>query len=77
MRKPIVCNKERTSEREAVETGLKDDFCTTVTESLEEHWSKVSGHLEWLRENMPPYFFITMKEEINVIVNLASSDENV
>jgi glutamate dehydrogenase len=32
---------------------------------------EVLENLDWLYVNMPPYFFITMKEEVEAIVNLA------
>jgi glutamate dehydrogenase len=31
---------------------------------------KISENLDWLYTNMPPYFFITMKEEVDAIVTL-------
>jgi glutamate dehydrogenase len=36
-----------------------------------------SENLEWLYANMHPYFFITMKEEIEAIVNLAMALHNI
>ena len=41
------------------------------------HLQKASENLDWLYANMHPYFFITMKEEIEAIVNLAGSLHNV
>ena len=37
------------------------------------HLQKAAENLDWLYANMHPYFFITMKEEIEAIVNLAGS----
>ena len=36
-----------------------------------------SENLEWLYANMHPYFFITMKEDMDAIVSLASALQNV
>jgi glutamate dehydrogenase len=42
-----------------------------IERALGAHLSKTSENLDWLYANMHPYFFITMKEEMDVIVNLA------
>lgn len=42
-----------------------------IERTLGAHLSKTSENLDWLYANMHPYFFITMKEERDVIVNLA------
>jgi glutamate dehydrogenase len=35
------------------------------------HLQKTRGNLEWIFTNMPPYFFITMQDETEAILNLA------
>jgi glutamate dehydrogenase len=44
-----------------------------IQRALTAHSRNCAKNLEWLYANMHPYFFITMKEEIGAIVNLASS----
>ena len=41
------------------------------------HLQKASENLDWLYANMHPYFFITMKEELEAIVNLAGALHNI
>jgi len=42
-----------------------------IERTLGTYLSKTSENLDWLYANMHPYFFITMKEETDAIVNLA------
>ena len=42
-----------------------------IERALGAHLSKTSENLDWLYANMHPYFFITMKEERDAIINLA------
>jgi len=44
-----------------------------IRKALNTYSSNASNNLEWLYANMHPYFFITMKEEINAIVTLATT----
>ncbi|MGD8229216.1 MAG: NAD-glutamate dehydrogenase [Desulfobacteraceae bacterium] len=44
-----------------------------IQKALNSHARNCTKNLEWLYDNMHPYFFITMKEEIGAIVNLAST----
>ena len=44
-----------------------------IRKSLQRHSGKDEENLAWLYANMHPYFFVTMKEEIDAIVALASS----
>jgi glutamate dehydrogenase len=48
-----------------------------ITDSLTDHCRKAVENLEWLYANMHPYFFITMKEETEAIVALASSLQSI
>ena len=48
-----------------------------IRKSLQRHSRMDMDNLAWLYDNMHPYFFVTMKEEIDAIVALASSLENV
>lgn len=48
-----------------------------IQSQLKSHFQKASENLAWLYKNMPPYFFITMKEEVEALVNLATSLHNV
>lgn len=48
-----------------------------IQQALTTHARKCSKNLEWLYGNMHPYFFITMKEELGAIVNLASTLSSV
>jgi glutamate dehydrogenase len=48
-----------------------------IQRTLGAHLQKASENLDWLYANMHPYFFITMKEEIEAIVNLAGMLHNV
>ncbi|GAB4275191.1 MAG: NAD-glutamate dehydrogenase [Deferrisomatales bacterium] len=43
-----------------------------LRDALTAHCSKSLENLEWLHAHMNPYFFITMKEESDAIVNLAA-----
>ncbi|MCE5334791.1 MAG: NAD-glutamate dehydrogenase [Desulfobacteraceae bacterium] len=58
-----------------------DDFNSTSAESkatcrngilkaIEGRNSKASADLPWLLESMPPYFFITMRDEVEALTNL-------
>ena len=46
-------------------------FARQIKNRLLHHSMKTSENLEWLRHNMHPYFFITMKEEVEAIIHLA------
>jgi len=48
-----------------------EDFRRKIQRTIRARHRNVSGNLEWLYAKMPPYFFITMKEEIGAIVTLA------
>ncbi len=48
-----------------------------IKKSLAAYGGKAAENLEWLYANLHPYFFITMKEEIDAIVTLASSLQSV
>ncbi len=48
-----------------------------IEKALTIHSRNCPKNLEWLYANMHPYFFITMKEEIGAIVNLASTLSSV
>jgi glutamate dehydrogenase len=48
-----------------------------IQKALTTHSRNCSKNLEWLYANMHPYFFITMKEELGAIVNLASTLSSV
>ncbi len=47
------------------------EFYRQIQISLKEHERKASENLQWLLDNLHPYFFITMQEEMEAIVNLA------
>jgi hypothetical protein len=50
----------------------RDDALHRQIESrLLDQSRKTSENLEWLHNNMHPYFFITMKEEVEAIIHLA------
>jgi len=44
-----------------------------IRRALKSHLARASDNLDWLLANMHPYFFITMKEETQALVNLAAS----
>jgi glutamate dehydrogenase len=48
-----------------------------IRDSLASYSRNSSENLEWLYANMHPYFFITMKEDMDAIVSLASALQNV
>ena len=48
-----------------------------IQRTLGTQFQQASENLDWLYANMHPYFFITMKEEIEAIVNLAVSLHDV
>jgi len=48
-----------------------------IQRTLGAHLQIASENLDWLYANMHPYFFITMKEEIEAIVNLAGALHNI
>ncbi len=48
-----------------------------IRNSLASYARNSSENLEWLYANMHPYFFITMKEDMDAIVSLASALQNV
>jgi len=54
-----------------------DSFVNKIREILfaENHSSR--ENLDWLQAHMPPYFFITMKEETQAIASLATTLRNV
>ena len=52
-------------------------FRRKIQQTLLVHGRKAKENLNWLYANMHPYFFITMKEEIEAIVNLAENLQNV
>lgn len=41
-----------------------------IEQALRASLNRVSGNLQWLFANMPPYFFITMHDEQEAIINL-------
>lgn len=43
-----------------------------IRRALENHVGEAADNLDWLFAHMHPYFFITMKEEIRALVNLAA-----
>ncbi|MCJ7499180.1 NAD-glutamate dehydrogenase [bacterium] len=49
------------------ENQLLEDIRLTINETRE----RTEKNLDWLRENMHPYFFITMKEETQALATLA------
>jgi glutamate dehydrogenase len=46
-------------------------FYTTIENRLSGDLNKFSANLSWLHKNMHPYFFITMKEDIEAIMRMA------
>ncbi len=42
----------------------------TLRKALREHETQARANLEWLREHMHPYFFITMQEETEALIQL-------
>ena len=50
------------------DTALGQD----IQQSLLYQSEKASENLDWLLANMHPYFFITMKEEAEALINLAA-----
>jgi glutamate dehydrogenase len=48
-----------------------------IRDRLATYTHNSSKNLEWLYANMHPYFFITMKEDMDAIVSLASALQNV
>lgn len=52
----------------AVDNRMLQKIRRTVIDEL----GRTTDNLEWLREQMHPYFFITMKKEVEAIANLAS-----
>lgn len=52
----------------AVDNRMLQKIRRTVIDEL----GRTTDNLEWLRAQMQPYFFITMKKEVEAIANLAS-----
>ena len=50
-----------------IDNRMMQKIRRTVIEDL----GRTTDNLEWLREQMHPYFFITMKKEVEAIANLA------
>jgi len=48
-------------------------LCRTIEQTLGASRRKVLENLDWLCANMNPYFFITMKDEIEASARLAES----
>jgi len=56
---------------EMFETAEEDGLRRQVRSRLLDQSRRTSENLEWLYHNMHPYFFITMKEEVDAIIHLA------
>ncbi len=52
-------------------------FYKEITKNLQSQHHRLLENLEWLFANMHPYFFITMKEETEAIINLAAKLHDV
>ena len=52
-------------------------LCRTIEQTLGTRRRKVLGNLDWLCAHMNPYFFITMKDEIEATARLAESFHTV
>ena len=58
-------------EKEADNRLFKD--ATLYQDAIDHFEQRAKKNLEWLYTNVHPYFFITMREEIDAIVNLAGT----
>ena len=54
------------------EPAVDDRLLQKIRRATVEEIGRTSDQLEWLRQNMHPYFFITMKKEVEAITHLAS-----
>lgn len=73
-------NKETNPDEKVLQNaaGVHDaTLYDQIQRALATHSRNCSKNLEWLYANMHPYFFITMKEELGAIVNLASTLSSV
>ena len=50
-----------------------ENMLKAVREAMVGRSLEAVENLEWLKANMPPYFFITMKEEVEAMLNLINS----
>jgi len=57
--------------------STKEALRRRIEEILPEQSRRNSENLEWLFNNMPPYFFVTMKEECEAILHLAARLDDV
>ena len=55
----------------------KAELCHTIENCLNANFAQVTENLAWLRQNMHPYFFITMKEETEAIIGMANALHSV
>ena len=61
----------------SIVVSTKEALHRRIVERLPELSRRTSENLEWLSENMHPYFFITMQDEIEAIVHLAARLDHV
>ncbi|MFZ7127402.1 MAG: NAD-glutamate dehydrogenase domain-containing protein [Desulfobacterales bacterium] len=45
---------------------------SSLHEEMESFGARMAANLDWLQANMPPYFFITMKNEIDALTHLVT-----
>ncbi|MBI5444165.1 MAG: amino acid dehydrogenase, partial [Deltaproteobacteria bacterium] len=51
---------------------IRPRFRRHLSRALTEHCSRAAENLAWLHANLHPYFFVTMAEETDALVNLAA-----
>ena len=72
---------KKSGSKGSVGDGIMDEgaasFIASIREGIQERAEKAAEHLQWLKENMPPYFFITSKEDREAFLNLISSLDQV
>ena len=72
---------KRNGTKSSVGEGIMDEgaasFIASIQSGMQERAQNAAEHLQWLKENMPPYFFITIKEDHEAFLNLISSLDQV
>jgi len=71
MKSKSVLNLASLQGQDASVVSQEDALHRRIESRLLDQSKKTSENLEWLHHNMHPYFFITMKEEVEAIIHLA------
>jgi len=68
---PTIKAQPRSGAKRVAHRDYRDEFSRKLKIAIDVRHGQASRNLNWLQQNMPSYFFITMSEKTDALANLA------